>query len=50
VEREDENIVEQVQLGVNSVLYDRGRFSPKREKGVHHFHRLLASAYNNLRK
>jgi choline monooxygenase len=42
VEREDEEIVEQVQRGVRSRLYDRGRYSPAREAGVHHFHRLLA--------
>jgi choline monooxygenase len=41
VEREDEEIVEQVQKGVRSRLYDRGRYSPLREAGVHHFHRLL---------
>jgi choline monooxygenase len=42
VEMEDEEIVEQVQRGVRSRLYDRGRYSPTREKGPHHFHRLLA--------
>jgi phenylpropionate dioxygenase-like ring-hydroxylating dioxygenase large terminal subunit len=42
VEREDEAIVESVQRGVRSRLYDRGRYSPAREGGVHHFHRLLA--------
>jgi choline monooxygenase len=42
VEREDEAIVESVQCGVHSRLYDRGRYSPAREGGVHHFHRLLA--------
>jgi choline monooxygenase len=42
VELEDEQIVEQVQKGVRSRLYDRGRYSPAREAGVHHFHRLLA--------
>jgi len=31
-----------VQRGVRSRLYDRGRYSPTRETGVHHFHRLLA--------
>ena len=41
VEREDEEVVESVQLGVSSRLYRRGRFSPTRESGVHHFHRLL---------
>ena len=45
VEREDEAVVEQVQRGVRSRLYRRGRYSPKREKGVHHFHRLLAEFF-----
>lgn len=44
VEREDEIVVESVQRGVRSHLYDRGRYSPARERGVHHFHRLLAAA------
>jgi len=43
VEREDEFVVENVQRGIRSAFYRGGRFSPKREKGVHHFHRLLAS-------
>ena len=42
VEAEDEAVVEQVALGVRSRLYRRGRYSPTREIGVHHFHRLLA--------
>jgi choline monooxygenase len=42
VEREDQAIVENVQKGVRSKLYDRGRYSARRETGVHHFHRLLA--------
>ena len=42
VEREDEAVVESVQRGIGSRLYDRGRYSPSRETGVHHFHRLLA--------
>lgn len=42
VEREDEYVVESVQKGLNSGHYQTGRFSPKREEGVHHFHRLLA--------
>jgi len=46
VEREDEAIVEAVQRGVRSRLYDRGRYSPTREAGVHHFHRLLAEFMN----
>ncbi|MBX3376932.1 MAG: aromatic ring-hydroxylating dioxygenase subunit alpha [Phycisphaeraceae bacterium] len=44
VEREDEAVVEAVQRGVRSRLYERGRYSPTREQGVHHFHRLLAAA------
>ena len=41
VEREDEVVVEGVQVGLASRLYPRGRYSPAREAGVHHFHRLL---------
>jgi choline monooxygenase len=44
VEREDEAVVESVQRGTASRLYQRGRYSPSRERGVHHFHRLLAAA------
>jgi len=44
VEREDEAIVEAVQKGLRSRLYERGRYSPAREQGTHHFHRLLAAA------
>jgi choline monooxygenase len=44
VEREDEAIVEAVQRGCRSRLYHRGRYSVKRERGVHHFHRFLAEA------
>lgn len=43
VEREDEHIVEQVQKGVRSHFYKCGRFSPKMEQGVHHFHSLINS-------
>jgi phenylpropionate dioxygenase-like ring-hydroxylating dioxygenase large terminal subunit len=42
VEREDEAVVEAVQAGTRSSLYTRGRYSPTREQGVHHFHRMLA--------
>jgi choline monooxygenase len=42
VEMEDEEVVEAVQKGVRSRLYDRGRYSPRREVGTHHFHCLLA--------
>jgi choline monooxygenase len=42
VEREDEEVVESVQKGMSSRFYQKGRFSPSMEKGVHHFHTLLA--------
>jgi choline monooxygenase len=42
VELEDEEIVQQVQKGVRSRFYKHGRYSVSREKGTHHFHRLLA--------
>ncbi len=41
VEREDEEIVERVQQGVKSRFYKRGRYAPRWEKGVKHFHELL---------
>lgn len=43
VEREDEFVVEGVQKGLQSRYYQAGRFSPRMEQGVHHFHRLLAA-------
>jgi len=43
VEREDEAIVEAVQRGVRSRIYERGRYSPARETGTHHFHQMLAA-------
>ncbi|MFN8655518.1 MAG: aromatic ring-hydroxylating dioxygenase subunit alpha [Candidatus Obscuribacterales bacterium] len=46
VEREDESVVEQVQKGVRSHFYTRGRYSPQWEKGVHHFHSLLLKFLN----
>ena len=42
-EYEDEAIVEQVQRGINSSFYRRGRYAPQHEVAVHHFHRLLSS-------
>lgn len=47
VEREDEYVVEGVQKGMKSRFYDTGRFSAKREKGVHYFHTLV-SKYMHL--
>jgi choline monooxygenase len=31
-----------VQTGLHSAHYHQGRYSPKRENGVHHFHGLMA--------
>jgi choline monooxygenase len=42
VEMEDEAVVLTVQRGVRSRFYRSGRYSPTREQGVHHFHRLIA--------
>ena len=46
VEREDEAIVENVQRGVRSRFYAGGRYSPNREQGTHHFHRLICEFMN----
>ncbi|MEM6290947.1 MAG: SRPBCC family protein [Myxococcota bacterium] len=46
VEYEDEAVVEACARGVRSRLYDRGRYAPGHEDGVHHFHRLLVAASN----
>ncbi|HQZ83142.1 MAG TPA: aromatic ring-hydroxylating dioxygenase subunit alpha [Pyrinomonadaceae bacterium] len=42
VELEDEAVVESVQRGIRSRYYSHGRYSPTREQGTHHFHRLIA--------
>jgi choline monooxygenase len=42
VQQEDMHICEAVQRGLQSATYDRGRYSVKRENGVHHFHVLLS--------
>ena len=42
VEAEDQEIVEATQRGVESESYDRGRYSPTKETGVHHFHQILS--------
>lgn len=47
VELEDEAVVESVQKGVRSRFYSHGRYSPTREQGTHHFHRLIAEFMAN---
>jgi len=44
VQEEDRLICEDVQVGVHSFTYDRGRYSVKREIGVYTFHRMLERA------
>lgn len=46
VEFEDQAVVESVQKGIRSRFYSTGRYSPKREQGTHHFHRLIAEFMN----
>jgi choline monooxygenase len=41
IQAEDIEICETVQKNLRSRVYDRGRYSAKRENGVHHFHSLL---------
>jgi choline monooxygenase len=41
VQQEDIGLCENVQRGLRSSTYDRGRYSVRRENGVHHFHMLL---------
>ena len=41
IQAEDIEICEAVQKNLHSRVYDRGRYSVKRENGVHHFHSLL---------
>ena len=41
IQAEDIAICEAVQHNLRSRVYDRGRYSAKRENGVHHFHALL---------
>jgi choline monooxygenase len=41
IRREDIEICEYVWRNLQTGVYDRGRYSVKRENGVHHFHGLL---------
>ncbi|MCS6873182.1 MAG: aromatic ring-hydroxylating dioxygenase subunit alpha [Pyrinomonadaceae bacterium] len=47
VEIEDQRVVESVQKGIRSRFFKSGRYSPSREKAVHHFHRLIAEFMNS---
>ena len=48
VQNEDIHLCEAVQRGLRSSTYDRGRYSVKRENGVHHFHSLLVEFLERL--
>lgn len=45
VELEDQAVVESVQKGLKSRFYKTGRYSPTREQGTHHFHRLIVEFF-----
>ena len=44
IQLEDGHICEVVHRNLKSQSYDRGRYSVKQEKGLHHFHRLYEAA------
>ena len=46
IQQEDIAVCEQVQRGLRSRSYESGRFSAKRENGVHHFQSLVAEFLN----
>ena len=50
VEIQDQNIIEQVNKSMLSKVYDRGRYSPTREQGVHHFHRMISTLHSEFIK
>jgi choline monooxygenase len=45
VEEQDQRIVEAIQKNLLSSVYDRGRYSPSMERGVHHFHRMMSEIF-----
>jgi hypothetical protein len=49
VQREDLKICNAVQRNLHSRAYNQGRFSVKRENGVHHFQRLMAEFLQSTR-
>jgi choline monooxygenase len=50
IQAEDIGVCERVQKGLKSVAYDRGRYSVKRENGVHHFHSLWLEFMRDVEK
>ncbi len=49
VQEEDAEICAHVQKGLQSVAYDKGRFSVEMERGVYHFQSLLKDSYKKAR-
>ncbi len=47
VQAEDASICSQVQKGMRSASYEQGRYSPIREGGMRHFHRLLMEDFRS---
>ena len=47
-QREDIEICESVQIGLQSPAYDRGRYAPRLEIGEYHFHQLLAASFRKM--
>lgn len=45
IQQEDIEICEEVQKGLRSKAYDKGRFSVEREEGVYHFQSLLKEVF-----
>ncbi len=45
IQQEDIEICEEVQKGLRSKAYDKGRFSVEREEGVYHFQSLLKETF-----
>jgi len=43
VQTEDTLVCERMQLGLQSISYDKGRYAPTKETATYHFHRKLAS-------
>ena len=45
IQHEDIQICEYVRKGLESGVYNQGRFSVKREEGVYHFQKILKAKY-----
>ena len=46
IQLEDSHICEVVDQNLRSQSYDRGRYSVKQEKSLHHFHRMYLDSLN----